>query len=284
MGRPALLADDLFNARLYSGHVVSAAEEPVGGEAFRAATYRRTEYATASTANADWWIRSIFDRVRAFDYVALWVHNLAGKAVKLQGTLDATDFSGTYEEPLNLTLPAVATSPMNLDNGLGVLTEEGSFLIRFPVRIAKAVRLLVPAMGAGLKPQVTVRCGLSWSPGSASSPGYFDEPWHDEGDTLLIEEMVSDAGYRGRNRPARVRSGMVTHRLGSFFDYDLVRYHLRGVFGEGFPSWLVMDDEQADRAWLAVRSGEYQTYGYEGDEPYRKGGFAWVEHEPKGLS
>src|SRR5574342_985447 len=102
MGRPVLLADDLFNTRLYTGHVVTANEEPAGYEAYRAQDGRRSEldYAAAATANSDWWLRSVCDRVRAFDYMAIdWNTNLLGRAIKLQCTFDATDFLGTYETP-----------------------------------------------------------------------------------------------------------------------------------------------------------------------------------------
>src|SRR5574342_1254301 len=110
MGRPAILADDLVNTRLYPNHVLDAEEEPAGFEAFRCQNGRRSEldYAAAATANSDWWLRSVFDRVRAFDYMAIdWNTNLLGRAIKLQCTFDATDFLGTYVTPLNLTLPAV---------------------------------------------------------------------------------------------------------------------------------------------------------------------------------
>lgn len=293
MGRPAVLGDNLFDVRQYRSHVIDSKTgggaysqtAPSGFEAFRGADGRRSDYdyAAATAAASAFYLRSTFDQVRMFDYLAIDRNsNVLGQALQLWGTLDATDFSGTYETPLNLTAPSSRGPSQRLDNSRGVVTEEGVFLIRFPARAAKAIQLYLPSMGAGVTAQVGgIWCGLSWAPGSSSVPRYFSRPQDEEGDVFTVNESLSDAGWRGRSNARRTRQGEITYKLSDFFEYEQVRLQLRGIFGEGFPTWLVADDEQAERAVLAVRPADSPlSFPYPTGYGYRAGQVPWVELDP----
>ena len=222
------------------------------------------------------------DQVRAFDYLAIDRNsNLLGHAIQLQSTLDATDFSGTYETPINVTLPSTRGPSQQLDNRLGAVTEEGAWLMRFPLRAAKAIQLYVPSLGAGITTQIGgIWCGLSWAPGSTTVPRYFSRPQDEEGDVFGVQEATSDAGWVGRSQLVNTRQGTITYKLSDFFEYDQVRFHLRGLFGAGLPTWLLADDEQAERAVLARRPAGAMGFPFPTDWGYRAGQIPWIEHEP----
>ncbi|HEX6940890.1 MAG TPA: hypothetical protein VF158_15845, partial [Longimicrobiales bacterium] len=160
--RTRILAENLFSPAAYPGHVVTASEEPAGTEAFRAGTGRRhalTNRWTPSTANVEHWIQVTADQVRAADMIAIdRGHNLAGVALQLQISDD--DFA-TWETVLSFAIPSTAAGgAQSLDDG--ALTEEGAYLRRFDLAAASQWRLVIPPMGAGLRPQIVgLYLGLS---------------------------------------------------------------------------------------------------------------------------
>ena len=280
-------AENLFSGGIggqFPDHVISAEEEPAGYEAWRVGDGRRSrtppDYATASTANSAWWVQSVFDRMRAFNFVALdRGHNLAGIGVDLKVTSDATDFSGTYETPLDITLPAVATPYGHIDNGVGVRTEEGAWLQRFPLRTGQAVRFSVDAMGAGLKPEIV---GL-WVGLAVELRSRW--PFEDDGSELVSVRMESESGWIGRGRRTRRRRGEIITKLQTHEQYDeLIRYPIASLFADGVPMWIVPDLTQAEKAVLAIHSGDVftmpETEGalYRGDTP-----IAWAEYCPRSF-
>ena len=268
----------------FPDHVISAEEEPAGYEAWRVGDGRRSrtppDYATASTANSAWWLRSVFDRQRAFNFIAIdRGHNLAGKTFELHVTSDATDFSGTYETIMDITMPSVMVPNAHIDNGSGVRTEEGAWLKRFPLRVGSAVELAIDAMGTGLVPEVV---GL-WVGLAVELRARW--PWDDDGSELVSVRMESESGWIGRGRRTRRRRGEIVTRLQTFEQYDeLIRYPIASLFADGVPMWIVPDIAQTEKAVLALHAGdtftmpETETGLWRGDTP-----IAWIEHAPKSF-
>jgi hypothetical protein len=245
------LAENLMSKVQFPDHTVAAEEEPTGNEAWRVATGRRSgiKYATATTANSEWWIGVTFDRLRAFDMIVIdRGHNLAGYAMDFRISSDS--FS-TYETVFDITMPAVS-SPGSLSNGLGVLTEEGAWVKSFDVRASLEARLYIDAMGAGLKPQIP---GLYF--GKSISVPYLDKPWSEDMDTMFVSEATLESGWTGRGPITQRRGGTITLKASSFDNYDdELRYHFQGRFGSGAPMWIALDEDQGDRPRIAWQEHE----------------------------
>lgn len=275
---PVLLAENLLSTRQFSGHTLTAEESATGFPVSHVANGRRSQgnHWRPTTANSATYIRCVFDRPRALDFVALdRGHNLAGVGVDFKVTTGATDFSGTYETPFDITLPSSST-PGHVDDPLGVRTEEGAWVKRFPMRIGHAIEFQIDAMGAGLLPNIVgLHVGLSYS------PNYFESPVEDETDVLMVEETQVTSGWVGRGQPYRPRQGTITYNL-DYAEYDKVRYHVLGQFGDGNPMWLVFNASQADRAIQVIRaSNSALGFPQPNDWPYRAGQVPWIEHESK---
>lgn len=250
MDRPVFFGDNLFSIAQYPNHVISASEEPVGHEAALVANGRRwaNDYATATTANNPWYLQSVFDRLRGFNMMAIDKgSNLFGARVQL--LLSDDGFVNPPQTVLDLTIPA-QTGTGSLDDAYGVRTEDGPWLIRFPFRAGSAIRVNVPAMGVGLKPQV-VGCWV----GLAYSPAHLYRPTDPDNDLFIVEETVLPSGARSRGRSAYPRQGAIRLKMADWFEYETARYHLHYVFGRSRPTWIIHDEDQADRALLADRAG-----------------------------
>lgn len=274
MGAPVFLADSLFSKMQYPSHTIVANEAAAGFEAFRVADGRRSpfDYWTPTTANASANVKVTCDRTRAANVIVLdRGHNLAGRQIKLEASDD--DFT-TTQTVLDLTMPS-ASAPGALDESLGVRTEEGAWVKRFPARAASYWRLTIPAMGAGLKPKVVgLWLGLSYSPDFLSRPHAPDE------DELVVQESESDWGWIGRGETTPRRTGTILLKLTNLFDYDLARFHLQGLFGRGRPMWIVQDSDVAERAVLAIRPRNRFGFSREPDWFYHQGQIEWTEWEP----
>lgn len=280
--RSVICGDNLCNRRLYPSHTITAEEEPTGFEAFRVGRSSRdelTNYATATTAASDWWLRVVFDRVRAFNFLAIdRGHNLAGKTVRLKVTSDATDFTGTYQTVHDALLP-VYSAPGHIDDPLGTRTEEGAWVRRTPLYAGKAIELFIPAGGAGFLPKVVgLYVGLSWSPARPN-----DLPWEDDADTFVTETVDTPALWSGRGELGNRRDVIMGIRLQSPIDYDAARLHVVGIFGRGTPIWFVPNEVEAHHAMMVVRpSGSKLSFRYEEDWwAFRKASVPAEEWEPK---
>ncbi len=274
--RPIFLVENFYSKLQFPDHTISAEEEATDNEAFRVANGRRSarDKWAPTTLNSASYVDAACDRIRAADCIALdRGHNLAGYDIELRGSNQAA-FT-TYESVLDLTLPTY-TAPGDIDDALGVRTEEGAWIKRFDMRAYKYWRLYVDAMGAGLKPNVVgLWLGLSFS------PQYLDMPWNEDGADLVVKQAASESGWLGRGVANKVRSGTITLALSSFQEYDTkARYHLQGLYGEGFPMWIVFDEAQADRAVLAeLPAGGLHFDLAGGTHGYRVGQIAWRERE-----
>lgn len=279
MGKPRFLSDNLFSTRQFPDHTVTASEEASGQQAERVATGRRglLDYWTPTSTNTAAWVEVACDRLRAADMLALdRNHNLAGETVRLQ--VSADDFT-TYREVFSLTLPSYAGDGSTLDSTYGARTEEGAWLIRFEPEAGTYWRLYVDAMGTGLKPEVGgLWLGLSWQPGE-----YPERPHSDSTAELVYEERRSDAAWVGTNQPAHPRTGDMGVLLTDAWEYDRARltveehYHKRRR-----PMWIVPDDEQAERAFLAVPPRGAFGFRLESSGwAWRQARVPYVEHEPE---
>lgn len=276
MPLPALfLSDNLLNTRLYPGHTLVADEEAAGFEAWHVADGRRTfgDRWQATTANAQHTLTIACDRLRWADTLILdRGHNLGGKEV----VLECADES-TFTNPqivLDIVLPTV-TQGGPLTGAFGVLTEEGAWAVNFPDRAASYWRIRIPAMGAGLVPQIVgLWLGLSYT------PTYLGLPWGEDSNTAMFQETVSEFGWAGRGPVATPNDGALSIKLSSEFDYELARYHLIEVFGTGRPMWICYDQAQADRLFLALRTNTRIGFEYQSGWWPRQGGIPYREHAP----
>lgn len=276
MGKGVFAVESVYSTVQFPGHVITANEEAGGHHAARVGRGVRSSqnYWAPTTANAEAWIQATFDRLRAFDFIAIDRHNLGGHTVKLRVSSDG--FS-TYEEIFSAVVPS-STSGGAESLAYGAVTFDGAYLRRFDVRAGTAVRLVVSAMGADLRPRIPgLYVGLSWQPSS-----FFDRPLAPNAGETLVQPFETPHGWMGSGQTNRRRSGELTLRLGDFFEYDLAAYHIEGHFARNRPMWVIHDDEQAQESWLAVpRPGSRIGFAYERDWAYPKAvSLQLIEHEP----
>ncbi len=280
MGKVLFLADNLFDGGFpgsqYPDHTITAEESATDHEPWRVATGRRspTDYWTSTTTNSDTWIRAACDRARGADMVVLDAgHNLASETFRLQGSDD--DFT-TIDTAIDITIPSVS-SPGNIDNATGIVTEEGVWLKRFPFRAHNYWRAFIPAMGADLKPEIVgLWVGLSWETEVAWPPSAENQI------ELAGNESVTPDMWRGRTGLGMGRTDVMTLKLPSFYAYDQARFHIEGLFAASHPTWILYNTDQADRAVVAVpRLGRIGfRFSSSSDWGYQQIALDWVEHEP----
>ena len=279
MGKPVILVENLFSAVAFPDHTVTAEEEATGQDVWHVADGRRRDddLWTPTTANSATWVEVLCDRVRSADMIVLdRGHNLDGYEILLQCSND--NFT-TTETVFTVTLPAVST-PGDLDDSLGVQTEEGAWVKRFDIRSALYWRLYVSAMGASLLPEVV---GL-WL-GKSLELEYLSDPFDDDSDDMIVRTVETPAGWIGTGQAANRRAGELRIVALNPVGYDLLRYHLQGHYGAGRPMWIVFDQENASNAVLAKRPPGRMGFAF-GSDPswgWRAGTIAWQEHEPAQL-
>lgn len=275
MAKGVLAVENVFNRVQHPLHAISANEEAEGAEAFRVGRGSRWYGPwTPTTANAEAWLQASFDRVRAFDFIAIDGHNLGGKTVKLRVSSDGFT---TYEEIFSATVPAVSSGGAEALE-FGAVTFDGAYLRQFDTRAGTAVRLVIPAMGAGLKPSICgLYVGLSWEPLE-----FFDRPFADVQSEVLIAGMArSPAGWRGGTLVAAPRRGVLELRLDDWWESDRAEpfaFH----FARNRPAWLVFDAAHGERAVLAevdavAAVGPITASGW----AYPRLSIPWTEREPR---
>jgi len=265
-----IVVENLLNIRQFGLHTITANEEPAGSEAFRFATLRRPDHWSPTTTNADAWIKSGFDRLRAWNFVALWDHNLLGEGLRIQGSDD--DFATPPQTAFDATLPTTPGAG-SIDDALGVVTLDKMWLKRVPTRTTNAVRLYVPAMGAGQRPSINGIVGMAY-------PFIRELGELPESDDKMAEETMTEAGYKGEGAAAFPRSGVLPIRMPSLFEWDAARYHLHERYRRS-PAVLIFDEQRAEQAILVKRPGGRQA-PRQGDESfYPRLALAYAEHEPR---
>lgn len=274
---PAILVENILSEMQFPLHTVAADEQATGFEVYHLANGRRAvnDRYQSVTANQARIITATCDRLRYLNGFALdRGHNLGGVALSVLGSSDGWTTSQTVWTG---TVPALCTPPGQLDAANGVTTEEGAFVVRFTGASYMAWRLSIPALGAGIVPQIVGAWLGLWY-----APGFFMEPWGEDQADVVMAEQQSDIGWTGSTVPVPRRAGAMTIKLRSFADYDLARYHIAGHFlAQRRPAWLLYDDQQAERAVLALRQPGVQGFEIDTGWAFRQAKVAWREHEPR---
>jgi hypothetical protein len=273
MGDAYVLAENHLSTVQFPLHVLTPSEELAGAEAARVADGRRSalDYWTGTSTNVEYSLKWTMDRVRASTMLALdRGHNLT----RLIYEVSQDNFT-TVEPVFDVTLPT-ATAPGSLDDDFGVRTEEGAWLKRFPLRAAQYGRIRIPAMGAEQKPKIV---GLWVGLGYAVD---LLRPLSDDQDEARADETTTPAGWRGSGPPGFVRTGTLRLELPDLFEYQRARYHLgpQGHFGRRRPTWVVLDDAEAERALLAIRPVGTLGFAREPRWAFHKADVPFLEHEP----
>jgi len=278
MARPCFVVDNLLSSTQYRDHVVTASSAAARCEPWRVADGRRSvlDRWTPLALDTEAWIQVSCGTARTADLLVLdRGHNLAGHQVQLQTS------DGGEEDPwttiLDVTIPAAVTEPGDLDAAAGVHTEEGAWIKRFAAVEAAAWRVVIPGMGAGLRPEIVgLWLGESWTPRS-----YLDLPYDDQSYQLSYTSIASDAAWEGRGRTSRRRAGSFRLRLMSADEHDLARRHVRDGYWRPRPMWIVFDAAAAATAVLAMPPAG--TYGWvqQAGWSHRQAEIAWAEHEPR---
>lgn len=277
MRKSRLLAENFFSSSGFRDHVVSAESELPAHEAFRVGTSRRSplNYWTPGNDDADSWVQVVTNITRAADMCVIdRGHNLGGHVVRLQASHD--DFE-TFTTLRELTVPQYSTPGTRIEDG--ARTNEGAVLFSFDLYPARYWRLMVPAMGTGLRPRIVgLALGLSWIP-----EHHFEAPWGFGDREMLREDTMSSAGWLSAGVPARRVQGDLRIRLDSPEEYDLGRYHIEEQLLMMRPAWVVMDQDWAERAWLADSARGRTGFTKRSGWGYLQGEFPVVEHEPEVL-
>jgi hypothetical protein len=272
-----LLVDNVFSAVQYPSVTLSGNEEATGFEARFFATLRREDHWTPTTFNADAWLKARHTQPRAVNTICLWVHNLLGEIYRFQISDD--NFVSPIETVVDVTIPSTPGSG-DIDDALGVVTEDFMWIKRFPTRYAVDFRHFVPAMGASQKPELNGIVGTSYS---------FDRNLGDlvDANDFRADEARSDRGVRGLGTPDITRGGSMPIQLPSMLAYEEFRFHLQRYDGTATgaptPALLIFDETRAEQAVMVNRPlgrlgfSQSRTYFYPG------GDLHFQEHDPRGA-
>lgn len=278
MARPLFLVENFLSWRTFPDHVLAASSTETGLDVRFVGTGRRQRSLNRwapSTTNADAYVTCALNRVRAFTHLAIdRDHNLGGYPVQVRASDDG--FS-TYTTVASATIPTGVYPNSRLSDGLPIRTEEGAILWDLGEQNAKAVRIFVPAMGAGLKPEIVgLHLGLGWSPEHA-----LRKPYSHGKIRLVYEVERSPEGWAAAGTIGKLRVGQPGLRL-ERSEYPQARYHIEELFFARKPMWLVMDTNEAEKARYVVAPpgdagfeiADGQWSGWVGEVPYE-------EHEPR---
>lgn len=277
MGRPVFFVENLLSRRTFPDHTLTASATETGLDVAFVATGRRqrslnrwssSAYDTAAYVQCD------FDRVRAFDHLALdRGHNLDGHTVQV---LVSSDAWTTYTTAGSAAIPSQVFPYSNLDDGLPIRTEEGAILWRLGQHAGSSVRLYFPAMGAGLKPEVVgAYIGMAFVPTHAAQ-----KPWSHGKVRLLYDVERSPQAWAAAGEIGKLRVGSVELLLSSRTEYASARYHIEGLYFARKPMWLAMDDEEAEKARLVVCPPGDAGFEVSGNWSEYRGTIPYEEHEP----
>ena len=251
MGRPVMLVDNVFNPRIYGSHTIAASSTATGTNALNLSAGRRVGRINvggwfASSLNTDAYVRSTFDRPRAFDMLFIdRGHNLAGESVSV---LISDDAFTTYETVGPLTVPSNPTPYSALYDDQIIMTDEGALIWWLGLRAGYAVEVFVAAMGAGLRPELTgLMLGKSWSPAYAQIKPF------DYGRHHVIRTITRSAHAQSVSADVgRFRQGTMRLRAESWEEYATARYPLEDLYLAGHAMVLMHSDEEAERAALVI--------------------------------
>lgn len=278
MARPLFLVENLFSRRTFRDHTLTASSTETGLDVRFVGTGRR-QYAlnrwAPGTLNADAYVQCAFDRVRSFTHLAIdRDHNLGGHTVQVRASDDGF---ATYTIVATATIPEYVYPNSRLTDELPIRTEEGAILWDLGAQNAKAVRVFVPAMGAGLKPEIVgLHLGLGWSPEHS-----LKKPFSHGKIRLVYDVERSPEAWAAAGTIGKLRVG-TPNLLLKRSEYPQARYHIEELFLARKPMWLVMDVNEAEKArYVVAPSGDAGFEIRPGEWSGWQGEFDYEEHEPR---
>jgi len=278
MGRPLMLVENLFSRRIFPDHALAASSTESGLDVRYVGTGRRqralNRWAPATT-NADAYVQVTFDRPRAFDHLFIdRDSNVAGYSVQVRVSSDGFT---TYTTAGSATMPSTVYPYARLSDGVPIRTEEGAIGWRLGKHVGTSVRIFVPAMGAGLKPEfVGLHLGLAFRP---EYPPVF--PFSHGKIRLNYEVERSPQATAAAGVIGKLREGVMSLKLASRSEYALARYHIEGLFYSRKPMWLAADDEEAEKARYVVAPPGVAGFELRQDWSEYQGEIPYEEHEPQ---
>lgn len=252
MGRALVCADNFFDLGQYSeptwspsgGNTISAEEEASGNDAELVGRWRRSgiQYWTPTTANSATWIQVLVNPVRAANFIAIdRGHNLFG--IGFQLLLGQSVFNETI---FDVTMPTTTTQG-SVDDPMGVVTNDGAWIKRFPTVAGRGFRLAIDAMGAGLKPQIP---GLYL--GLAMEMRVPDEPSMDYRPDYQVQQVLTALGQTARSRRQALHSGQLATRLEAPNEIQNASLQFEHLLGDGYPMWAIWDINASHKAKLIM--------------------------------
>lgn len=271
-----ILVINYFNDVQHPTHALSASENSTSAWKVGAARRSSTHYWTPNATNSAHWVKVDCGAAKPADMLVIdRVHNLGSiTGIKLQKSSD--NFATNIVDVATFAVPSSASGD-NTSLSSGVRTPEGAFLISFGSTSERYWRLLIPAMGAGNKPQIGgLWLGPSWDPPA------IQRPVSDDDLVPLAEATTTPWGWEGRTLTVRRRVGAITIELVDEASYLTADDHVREQMSRR-PFWLVLDESKAERAFLArITAGTELRLGYSDPSyPYRRIEFRYEEYEPK---
>jgi hypothetical protein len=272
---PLLLADNIFDATvLYPGAVIDATSEAAGHEAFRVSDYRRdrTSWQAANDGGGvDHRIRVHAPFDVSIDSIFLdRGHNLAGKTVFLEGSLDGSSW------PLSITLnvPSAVgggtTAPAMCQTEEGAawtLTGTTAFRPWWSLRIPHATSFvpIVTGLLVGTRAQLL----------------NFGKTFDEDAGARTQPTQQSTAGYRANDATYAWRTVTLDLDLIGAAEYDGTMRSLRAkLFEKNQPFVCAMDyGTHPERAWMYTVDST--TWGMPKSHVYRAGRIVGREHMPR---
>ncbi len=281
MGRTVFLVENFWNRMIFPDHVLTSsnADDAAGawGSSFVGTARRQVELNRweSDTANADAYLQCTMDRVRAFDMLVIdRDHNLGGYPVQVRVSADGF----TTWNTISATIPTQVFPQSLLDPKRPVLTEEGAVLWYLGPQLGKAVKLFVPAMGAGLAPRIVgAYTGQRFALTHARK-----KPYSFGKVRTVYQRETSPQAWSAAGEIGRLRVDSIGIRLASRQEYQQARYHIEHLYFEGRVAWIIHDDEEAEKSLLAkVPPGDAGFSIESGDWSEFQGEIPYEEHEPR---
>lgn len=250
MGRPVILSDNVFNSRIYPSHTLAAQSTATDKSVLFLASGRRDRSLTgwfSNDLNTLSYVTATFDQARAFDLLFIdRDHNLATESLSVR---ISDDGFATYSEIGPKTVPSAPVPMSALYDGEIVMTNEGALLWWLDLQAGWAARVVVAAMGAGLRPEIAgLSLGKLWAPEHAAiKPDVI-------GKLNLTHEMDrSPLGQDSAGESGAFRSLGLHMRMASWDEYLTALYPIEELYLKGRkPTVIIPDDEQAERAFFAM--------------------------------
>lgn len=278
MARPLFFVENLASRRQFPDHTLAASSTEAGLDVRFVGTGRRqrelNRWAPDGT-NADAYVQITFDRVRSFSHIAIdRDSNLGGHTVAIRASDDAFT---SYTTAASATMPSSVFPFSRLSDGLPIRTEEGAILWFVGQHSAKAVRIYIPAMGVGLKPEIVgIHIGMGWEPEHA-----LRKPYSHGKIRLVYEVERSPEAWAAAGTIGKLRVGQPSLLLEPL-EYASARYHIEELFLGRKPMWLAIDQDEAEKArYVVAPPGDAGFEKRDGQWSGWVGEFSYEEHEPR---